>query len=91
MYLGVCVCVCVCVCTFAGRVKQRSLERDDLHVVQIFINGHLNRKAGVWVYVGKGQQIRGAHKEVSMERVDGETCREMGNQNKSIWTDSNKL
>lgn len=66
----------VYVCTFAGRVKQRGLERDDLHVVQVFLDGHLNRKASVWVHIGKGQQICGSHKEVSMERVDGQTCRE---------------
>lgn len=66
----------VCVCTFAGRVKQCGLERDDLHIVQVFLDGHLNRKASVWVHVGKGQQICGAHKEVSVERVDGQTCRE---------------
>lgn len=66
----------VCACTFAGCVKQRGLERDHLHVVQVFFDGHLNRKASVWVHVGKGQQICGAHKEVSVERVDGQTCGE---------------
>lgn len=70
------VSVCVCVCTFAGRIEQRCLKRDDLHVVQVFLDGHLNSKASIWVHVGKGQQICGAHKEVSVERVDGQTCRE---------------
>lgn len=63
-------------CTFAGGVKQCSLERDDLHVVQVFLDRHLNCKACIWVHVGERQQICGAHKEVSVERVDGETCRD---------------
>ena len=71
------------VCTFAGRVQQRSLERDHLHVVQVFLNGHLNCETSIWVHVGKGQQIRGAYKEVSVERVDGQTCRDMETVNKS--------
>lgn len=66
----------VCGCTFAGSVKQCGLERDHLHVVQVFFDGHLNRKASIWVHVGKGQQICGAHKEVSVECVDGQTCGE---------------
>lgn len=66
----------LCVSTFAGRVEQRGLERDDLHIVQVVLDGHLNRKASVWVHVGEGQQIGRAHKEVSVERVDGQTCRD---------------
>lgn len=58
-------------CTFAGGVKQRSLERDDLHVVQVFLDGHLNCEAGVWVHVGERQKIRGAHEEVPVECVNG--------------------
>lgn len=65
----------VFVCTFAGRVQQGGLKRDHLNVVQVFINGHLNSKTGIWVHIGKGQQVCGTHKEVSMERVDGKTCR----------------
>lgn len=65
----------VFVCTFTGRVQQGRLKRDHLNVVQVFIDGHLNSKTGVWVHIGKGQQVRGTHKEVSMERVDGKTCR----------------
>lgn len=73
--------------TFAGGVKQRSLERDNLHVIKVFLNGHLNCEAGVWVDIGEGQQICGAHKEVSVERVDGQTC--IGterNKNQLNWT-----
>lgn len=66
----------MCMCTFTGGVKQGSLEGDNLHFVQVFLDGHLNCKASVWVHVRERQQIRGAHKEVSVERVDGETCRE---------------
>lgn len=65
----------VFVCTFAGRVQQGGLKRDHLNVVQVFVNGHLNSKTGIWVHIGKGQQVCGTHKEVSMERVDGKTCR----------------
>lgn len=73
--------------TFAGGVKQRSLERDNLHVIKVFLDGHLNCEAGVWVDIGEGQQICGAHKEVSVERVDGQTC--IGterNKNQLNWT-----
>lgn len=63
------------VSTFAGRVKQSSLEGNHLHVVQVFLDGHLNREAGVGVDVGQRQQVCGAHKEVAVERVDGEACR----------------
>lgn len=80
-----CMHACMYVCTFAGCVKQRRLERDELHVVQVFLNGHLNCKASVWVHVGKGQQICWAHKEVSVERVDGQTCRK---RQKSINLDT---
>lgn len=66
----------LCTSTFAGRVKQRGLERDDLHIVKVVLDGHLNRKASVWVHVGEGQQIGRAHKEVSVERVDGQTYRD---------------
>lgn len=62
-------------CTFAGRVQQGGLKRDHMNVVQVFVNGHLNSKTGIWVHVGKGQQVCGTHKEVSMERVDGKTWR----------------
>lgn len=62
---------CVSVYTFAGCVEQRGLERDDLHVVQVFLDGHLDCEASVWIHVGEGQQIRGAHKEVPVECVDG--------------------
>lgn len=65
----------VFVCTFAGCVKQGGLKRDHLHVVQVFIDGHLNCKSGIWVHIRKGQQVRGTDKEVSMERVDGKTCK----------------
>lgn len=61
--------------TFAGRVKQRSLERDNLHVVQVFFDGHLNCEASIWIHIWEGQQICGAHKEVPVERVDGQTCK----------------
>lgn len=66
------------VATFAGRVKQRGLERNNLHVVQVFFDGHLNCKASIWVHVGEGQQICGAHKEVPVEGVDGQTCGDRG-------------
>lgn len=74
----------VFICTFAGCVQQGSLKRDNLHVVQVFIDGHLNCKPGVWVHIRKGQQVCGAHKEVSMERVDGKTCR--GTQWEKKWS-----
>lgn len=67
---------CESVYTFAGCVKQRSLERDNLHVIQVFLDGHLDCEASVRIHVGEGQQICGAHKEVPVERVDGEPCRE---------------
>lgn len=71
--------------TFAGGVKQSSLEGNHLHVIQVFLDGHLNCEASIRVDVGEGQQIRGTHKEVSMERVDGQTCR-MTKQQNSITT-----
>lgn len=77
-----------CSQTFAGGVKQSSLEGDDLHVVQVFLDGHLDGKAGVRVDVGEGQQVRGTHKEVSVERVDGQSCREK--KKKKLYLYSNK-
>lgn len=75
----------VFVCTFAGRVQQGSLKRDHLNLVQVFVNGHLNSKTGIWVHIGKGQQVCGTHKEVSMERVDGKTCRRKSGGKKMVY------
>lgn len=60
--------------TFAGCVQQGGLKRDHVHVVQVFIDGHLDCKSSIGVHIGKGQQVCGPHKEVSMEGVDGKTC-----------------
>ena len=59
--------------TFAGGVEQRGLEGHHLHVHQVLLNGHLHSEARVRVHVGQGQQVRGTHKEVPMEGVDGQT------------------
>lgn len=66
--------VSVCAVTFAGGVQQCSLERDGLHVVQVFLDGHLDSEAGVRVHVRERQQVCGAHEEVPVESVDGQTC-----------------
>lgn len=61
--------------TFAGGVEQRSLEAGQRRVGQRVFNGHLDREGRVRVYIGQGQQVGGAHKEVAVERVDGQTWR----------------
>lgn len=82
---------CVSDYTFAGRVKQRSLERDNLHVIQVFLDGHLDCESSIWIHIGEGQQICGANKEIPVERVDGQPCRERHTETKSNKLDLSNL
>lgn len=66
-----CKCVFVSLCTFTGGVEQSSLETGQRGVCQRVFNWHLDSEGRVWVHIRKGQQVSGAHKEVTMERVDG--------------------
>lgn len=59
--------------TFAGGVEQSGLETGQRRVCQRVLDGHLDSEGRVWVHVGQGQQVSGAHKEVSVERMDGQT------------------
>ncbi len=59
--------------TFAGGVEQRGLEGDGLQVQQVVLDAHLDGEAGVRVHVGQRQQVSGAHEEVPVEGVHGQT------------------
>lgn len=59
--------------TFAGGVEQSGLETGQRRVCQRVLDGHLDSEGRVRVDVGQGQQVSGAHKEVPMEGMDGQT------------------
>lgn len=59
--------------TFAGGVEQSGLETGQRRVRQGVLDGHLDSEGRVWVDVGQGQQVGGAHEEVPVERMDGQT------------------
>lgn len=59
--------------TFTGGVEQSRLEARQGRVRQGVFDGHLDSERRVWVHIRQGQQVGGAHEEVPVERVDGQT------------------
>ena len=59
--------------TFTACVEQSCLERCHWGVMKAFLDGDLHSEAGVWVDVGKGEEIRRPDEEVPMECVDAQT------------------
>lgn len=57
--------------TFTGRVEQSSLETGKRRVRKRVFDRHLDGEGRVWVHISQGQQVGGAHKEVTVECVDG--------------------
>lgn len=59
--------------TFTGGVEQSRLEAGQRRVRQRVFDGHLDSESRVWVHIRQGQQVGGAHEEVPVERMDGQT------------------
>lgn len=59
---------------------------------EALLDGDLHPVARVRVHVGQRQQVRGPHKEVAVERVDGQTCRGKlsAGWSNMAWTDYQK-
>lgn len=65
------MCVRLTLSTFTGGVEQSGLETGQRRVRQSVFDRHLDSEGGVWVHIGQGQQVGGAHEEVTVERMDG--------------------
>lgn len=61
----------MCDVTLAAGVQQSGLEAHVLQLRQRLVDAELHREPSVRRHVGQRQQVRGAHEEVAVERVDG--------------------